>query len=56
MEKVFFVMSGSEKHDGLDKVNNYLENGWKFKSITSQCCCNEYVTTTTAYIVLEKED
>ncbi len=57
MEKVFWVKSwsGLNPKDGLDEVNNYLQQGWKVKML-SACAMGDSVNSGQAYIVLEKEE
>lgn len=58
MEKVIWVRSngkmlGAKETDGLDIVNNYLEEGWKVKHITA-CAVGDSISSGQAYIVIEK--
>ena len=59
MEKIFWIRSnekmiGAKEDDGLDIVNQYLEEGWKVKHIAA-CAMGESVLRGQAYIVLEKD-
>ena len=59
MEKVLWVQSnakslGAKENDGLARVNEYLENGWKVKLI-SACAMGDSVFSGQAYIVIEKD-
>ncbi len=60
MEKVLWVQSnrasiGAKENNGLQTVNEYLENGWTVKHI-SACPMGDNISTGQAYIVIEKQD
>jgi len=60
MEKIIWVKSiekkiGSMDNDGLDKVNQYLAEGWTVKQI-SACAVGGSVYMGQAYVVIEKKD
>ena len=59
MEKIIWVRSnikalGSKEDDGLDIVNQHLEEGWKVKHI-SACAVGDSIISGQAYIVIEKD-
>ena len=59
MEKVIWVRSnakaiGTKENDGLDAVNQYLEDGWKVKHIAA-CAVGDSLIAGQAYIVIEKD-
>ena len=60
MEKVLWVRSqakmvGAKEDDGLHVVNQYLEEGWRVKSI-SACACGDSYSMGQAYIVIENDE
>ena len=60
MEKIIWIKSfekkiGSMDNDGLDVVNQYLEDGWTVKHISASAVGSS-IYMGQAYVVIEKND